>query len=121
MATAKKTKRELTRLTVLERRLRQKTIIASSFLSDHSNIIIHVQKVSSLMIFIITFVNPEISCIRMGSGPALFGLARFYCTCKFLKIDQYETERQREERLNEIIRKPLLAKFADPKVDALIG
>ncbi len=24
-------------------------------------------------------VNPEISCIRMGSGPALFGLARFYC------------------------------------------
>ncbi len=27
-----------------------------------------------------TSVNPEISCIRMGSGPALFGLARFYCT-----------------------------------------
>ncbi len=26
-----------------------------------------------------TSVNPEISCIRMGSGPALFGLARFYC------------------------------------------
>ena len=26
-----------------------------------------------------TFVNPEISCIRMGSGSALFGLARFYC------------------------------------------
>ncbi len=24
-------------------------------------------------------VNLEISCIRMGSGPALFGLARFYC------------------------------------------
>ncbi len=39
----------------------------------------------------------------------------FFSTCKFLKIDQYETERQREERLNEIIRKPLLAKFADPK------
>ncbi len=26
-----------------------------------------------------TFVNPEISCIRKGSGPALFGLARVYC------------------------------------------
>ncbi len=26
-----------------------------------------------------TSVNPEISCIRMGSGPALFGLSRFYC------------------------------------------
>ncbi len=24
-------------------------------------------------------VNPEFSCIRMGSGPALFGLAMFYC------------------------------------------
>ncbi len=30
---------------------------------------------------LMTFVNPEISCIRMGSGPALFGLARFYCSC----------------------------------------
>ena len=29
---------------------------------------------------LITSVNPEISCIRMGSGPALFGLARFYCS-----------------------------------------
>ena len=28
---------------------------------------------------LMTSVNPEISCIRMGSGPALFGLARFYC------------------------------------------
>ncbi len=27
-------------------------------------------------------VNPEISCIRMGSGPALFGLARFYWNYK---------------------------------------
>ncbi len=27
-----------------------------------------------------TSANPEVSCIRMGSGPALFGLARFYCT-----------------------------------------
>ncbi len=27
-----------------------------------------------------TSVNPEISCIRIGSGPALFGLARFYCS-----------------------------------------
>ncbi len=27
---------------------------------------------------LMTSVNPEISCIRMGSGPALFGLARFY-------------------------------------------
>ncbi len=39
----------------------------------------------------------------------------FFSTCKFLKVDQYETERQREQRLNQIIRKPLLAKFADPK------
>ena len=79
MATAKKTKRELTRLTVLERKLREKveikTILASSCLSDHSNIIIHVQSV-----FIHNqLANPEISCIRMGSGPAIFGLARFYC------------------------------------------
>ncbi len=28
---------------------------------------------------LMTSVNPEISCIRMGSGPALFGLVRFYC------------------------------------------
>ena len=28
---------------------------------------------------LMTSVNPEISCIRMWSGPALFGLARFYC------------------------------------------
>ncbi len=27
-------------------------------------------------------VNPEISYIRMGSGPALFGLARFYYILK---------------------------------------
>ncbi len=27
-----------------------------------------------------TSVNPEISCFGWGSGPALFGLARFYCT-----------------------------------------
>ncbi len=27
-----------------------------------------------------TSVNLEISCIRLGFGPALFGLARFYCT-----------------------------------------
>ncbi len=26
-----------------------------------------------------TSVNLEISCIRMGSGPALFRLSRFYC------------------------------------------
>ncbi len=28
---------------------------------------------------LITFDNPEMSCIRMRSGPALFGLARVYC------------------------------------------
>ncbi len=29
---------------------------------------------------LITFVNPEISFIRMRSGPTLFGLARVYCS-----------------------------------------
>ncbi len=39
MATAKKMKKKLTRLTELERK---KTILASSFPSGHSNIVIHV-------------------------------------------------------------------------------
>ncbi len=37
-------------------------------------------KKSSYASELMTSVNQEISCIRMGSGPALFGLARFYCT-----------------------------------------
>ncbi len=35
-----------------------------------------------MIIQLMTSVNPESSCIRMGSGPALFGLARFYCIVK---------------------------------------
>ena len=68
-------RRELTRLTVVE----IKTILASSFPSGHSNIIIHMYKSNDIYNQLITSVNPEISCIQMGSGPALFGLARFYC------------------------------------------
>ncbi len=56
-----------------------KTILASSFLSDHSNMYKSVF-VNDIHNQLMTSVNPEISCIRMGSGPALFGLARFYCT-----------------------------------------
>ncbi len=55
-----------------------KTILASSFLSDHSNMYKSVF-VNDIHNQLMTSVNPEISCIRMGSGPALFGLARFYC------------------------------------------
>ncbi len=44
MATAKKTKRELTRLNCIGEKVEIKTILASSFPSGHSNIIIHVQK-----------------------------------------------------------------------------
>ncbi len=32
-----------------------------------------------------TSINPEISCIQMGFGPALSGLARFYCIVKIVK------------------------------------
>ncbi len=38
---------------------------------------------------LMTSVNPKISCIRMGSGPALFGLARFYCITNFLYSAYY--------------------------------
>ena len=38
---------------------------------------------------LMTSVNPEISCIRMGSGPALFGLARVYCNYDCLKSMLY--------------------------------
>ncbi len=45
MATAKKTKRELTIKThCIGEKVKIKTILASSFPSGHSNIIIHVQK-----------------------------------------------------------------------------
>ncbi len=62
------------------------TILASSFLSDHSNIIIHVQKCLRYDIHnqLMASVNPEISCFGWGSGPALFGLARFYCIANCL-------------------------------------
>ncbi len=33
---------------------------------------------------LMTSINLEMSCIRMGSGPALFGLARFYCIHKYV-------------------------------------
>ncbi len=42
-------------------------------------------------------------------GPQLL-----FSTGKYLKISTFETERQREERLNLLIRVPLLAKYADP-------
>ena len=38
-----------------------------------------------------------------------------FSTVKRPKISLLETERQREERLNQVIRMPLLARYADPK------
>ncbi len=38
-----------------------------------------------------------------------------FSTVKCPKISLLETERQREERLNQVIRMPLLARYADPK------
>ncbi len=73
MATAKKTKRELTRLTVLVTVLERK-------LSDHSNNYHNTcTKVSSLMIFIL-LMTPDfcsiIFCIRMGEVLWVAGAGR---------------------------------------------
>ncbi len=84
-------KRELTCKThCIGEKVEIKTILASSLPSGHSNIIIHVYKsvfVIDIHNQLITSVNPEISCIRMGSGPALFGLARFFCSMFGLCVD----------------------------------
>ncbi len=81
MANCKENEKRAHKTHCIGEKVEIKTILASSFLSDHSTIINTCTKVSSYDIHnqLMTSVNPEISCFGWGSGPALFGLARFYC------------------------------------------